>query len=333
MTDGCSTVSLTAAAVAELAAITPTRPAVRAAQLATMVQLVGQIYDVAGRSVLDVEVTRGVVAQRIRTDFTAYYGTATHIVEHRSDRDGTAGRYTIRVSVNAPRVARQLGLIDRHGQPTRGLPAKVVGGSTAEVEAAWRGAFIVGGNIADPRRGVLEVACPTWETAIALVGAARRLNIAAKVHDGHRGIHVTVRGPDTISTLLHRLGATTTQARFDKLRAHAHNDRAGIRSATFDNANRHRAQISAAITAARVTRAFEILGDTAPEHLAVVGRLRLAHPTLTLDELGRLADPPITKDTTSGRLRRLLDAADTHAARTHIPDTTTAVPADLRDQL
>lgn len=68
-------------------------------------------------------------------------------------------------------------------------------------------------------------------------------------------------------------------------------------------------------------------------HLAEFGQLRLAHPHVTLEELGRLGDPPVTKDTASGRLRRLLTAADTRAATQGVPDTNTAVPDELRDQL
>jgi len=37
----------------------------------------------------------------------------------------------------------------------------------------------------------------------------------------------------------------------------------------------------------------------------VAGRLRLEHPQASLEQLGALADPPMTKDAVAGRLRRL----------------------------
>jgi DNA-binding protein WhiA len=61
-----------------------------------------------------------------------------------------------------------------------------------------------------------------------------------------------------------------------------------------------------------VQRALEVLGQDIPEHLLVAGRLRLDHPQASLDELGRLADPPMTKDTIAGRIRRLVVLADKH---------------------
>ncbi|NED57543.1 DNA-binding protein WhiA, partial [Micromonospora aurantiaca] len=64
---------------------------------------------------------------------------------------------------------------------------------------------------------------------------------------------------------------------------------------------------------ARVARALEILGDDAPEHLVNAGRLRLEHKQASLEELGQLADPPLTKDAIAGRIRRLLAMADKRA--------------------
>ena len=50
----------------------------------------------------------------------------------------------------------------------------------------------------------------------------------------------------------------------------------------------------------------------------------------SLEELGALADPPMTKDAIAGRIRRLLALADKAAAEQGIPDTEAALAdADL----
>ena len=82
------------------------------------------------------------------------------------------------------------------------------------------------------------------------------------------------------------------------------------RLANFDDANLRRSARAAVAAGARVERALEILGDDVPEHLAVAGRLRLEHKQASLEELGALADPPLTKDAIAGRIRRLLAMAD-----------------------
>jgi cell division protein WhiA len=81
--------------------------------------------------------------------------------------------------------------------------------------------------------------------------------------------------------------------------------------------------------AAPVERALEILGEGVPEHLAAAGKLRIEHRQAPLEELGRLADPPMTKDAVAGRIRRLLSMADRKAKVEDIPDTESAVTPDL----
>ena len=103
------------------------------------------------------------------------------------------------------------------------------------------------------------------------------------------------------------------------------------RLANFDDANLRRSAQAAVAAGARVERALEILGDDVPEHLRYAGSLRIAHKQASLDELGRLAEPPMTKDAIAGRIRRLLAMADKRAAELGIPGTEESVTADMLD--
>ena len=104
------------------------------------------------------------------------------------------------------------------------------------------------------------------------------------------------------------------------------------RLANFDDANLRRSARAAVAASARVGRALEILADDVPDHLVVAGRLRIDHQQASLEELGALADPPMTKDAIAGRIRRLLALADKRAAELGIPDTEAALAdADLGD--
>jgi DNA-binding protein WhiA len=87
------------------------------------------------------------------------------------------------------------------------------------------------------------------------------------------------------------------------------------RLANFDDANLRRSARAAVAAGARVQRALEILGDEVPDHLRS-RRASCAWRTsrLLLEELGQLADPPMTKDAVAGRIRRLLAMADKKAA-------------------
>jgi DNA-binding protein WhiA len=76
---------------------------------------------------------------------------------------------------------------------------------------------------------------------------------------------------------------------------------------------------------------LDLLGGDIPGHLLTAGRLRLEHRQASLEELGQLADPPLTKDAVAGRIRRLLAMADRRAEELGVPDTESAVTPDMLD--
>ena len=86
---------------------------------------------------------------------------------------------------------------------------------------------------------------------------------------------------------------------------------------------------TAVASGARVERAFEILGDDVPAHLLQAGRLRIAHKQASLEELGQLSDPQLTKDAVAGRIRRLLAMADKQAHELGIPDTESVLTQEM----
>src|SRR5918997_1720229 len=145
------------------------------------------------------------------------------------------GRVVIEAELDTGSVARRLrrDISEVYGY-TSGV--SVLAGGNIRAEAPWRGAFLAHGSLTEPgRSSSLEVTCPGPEAAMALVGAARRLGIAAKARE---------------------------------VRATAN------RLANFDDANLRRSARAAVAAGARVERALEILGEDAPDHLLVAGRLR-----------------------------------------------------------
>ncbi|CAM5587382.1 cell division protein WhiA [Streptomyces californicus] len=150
-------------------------------------------------------------------------------------------RYVVRVVAGGDELARQTGLVDGRGRPIRGLPPQVVSGATCDAEAAWRGAFLAHGSLADPgRSSSLEVTCPGPEAALALVGAARRLSIAAKAREVRGVDRVVVRDGDAIGALLTRLGAHDAVLAWEERRMRREVRATANRLANFDDANLRR---------------------------------------------------------------------------------------------
>ena len=322
--------AMTAEVKDELSRLIVNSVSARKAEVAALLRFAGGLHIVSGRVIVEAEVDLGIIARRLRKDIFDLYGynTVVHVLSASGIRKNT--RYVVRVAKDGEALARQTGLLDLRGRPVRGLPAHVVGGSVADAEAAWRGAFLAHGSLTEPgRSSALEVSCPGPEAALALVGAARRLGISAKAREVRGADRVVVRDGDAIGALLTRMGAQDTRLTWEERRMRREVRATANRLANFDDANLRRSARAAVAAAARVERALEILGDTVPNHLSAAGKLRVEHRQASLEELGRLADPPMTKDAVAGRIRRLLSMADRKAKQEGIPDTESAVTPDL----
>ncbi len=124
---------------------------------------------------------------------------------------------------------------------------------------------------------------------------------------------VVIRDGDAIGALLTRLGAHESLMAWEERRMRREVRATANRLANFDDANLRRSARAAVAAGARVERALEILADEVPDHLKMAGDLRLEHKQASLEELGQLHVPPLTKDAIAGRIRRLLAMADKRA--------------------
>ena len=243
--------------------------------------------------------------------------------------------FLVRITRNGERVARRLGLLDTYGRPVRGLPPSIVGGSKADGAAAWRGAFLARGSLLEPGRNAsLEVVCPSLESAYALGGLARRMEISYRARESRGAHRVDIREGDAIAEMLTRMGANDAVIRWEELRVEREVHGSANRLANFDDANMRRSAAAAGVAVVRrnfpfplviavirVKRAFEILGEDVPENLREAGEFRIKYPEDSLNLLGERLSPPATKDAVAGRLRRPHTMADNRAAELGVPST------------
>jgi cell division protein WhiA len=314
----------------ELSRVKVLRACCRKAEVSTLLRFAGGLHLAGGRIVIEAELDTGAAARRLRKDIAEVFGHTSDLVVLAPSGIRKGNRYVVRVYRDGDSLARQTGLVDGHGRPVRGLPRQVVAGAACDAEAAWRGAFLAHGSLTEPGRSMaLEVTCPGPEAALALVGTARRLAIHAKAREVRGVDRVVVRDGDAISALLTRLGAHDSVLAWEERRMRREVRATANRLTNFDDANVRRSARAAVAAGARVERALEILGDDAPEHLRGAGRLRLANRQASLEELGQLADPPLTKDAIAGRIRRLLAMADRRAADLGLPGTEARLTPDM----
>ncbi|MGN6606603.1 MAG: DNA-binding protein WhiA [Jatrophihabitans sp.] len=324
--------AMTATVKDELSRVSVSRLSARKAELATMLRFAGALHLVGGHIVIEAELDTGSVARRLRKEIAEIFGHGSDVQMLAAGGIRKGSRYLVRVTKDGERLARQAGLVDLRGRPVKGLPHLVVAGGIADAEAAGRGAFLAHGSLTEPgRASSLEITGPSAEAAFAFVGVGGRLGVSATAREVRGSDRVVVRDGDAISALLTRIGAHESVLAWEERRMRREVRATANRLANFDDANLRRSARAAVAAGARVQRALEILGDDAPEHLLQAGRLRLEHKQASLEELGALSDPVMTKDAVAGRIRRLLAMADKRAAQLGIPDTESAVTPDMLD--
>jgi len=324
--------ALTAKVKDELARVIVEKASSRKAEISTTLRFAGGLHIVSGRIVIEAELDTEAAARRLRQFITDVFGHASEIIVVTGSGLKRGNRYVVRVVRDGESLARQTGLLDHRGRPVRGLPPSIVGGSIEDTVAAWRGAFLAHGSLTEPgRSAALEVTAPGPEAALALVGAARRLGIVAKSREVRGVDRVVIRDGEAISQLLARLGAHESLFEWEEKRMRREVRGTANRLANFDDANLRRSARAAVAAGARVERAFAILGDEVPAHLLEAGQLRLAHKDASLEELGKMAAVPLTKDAVAGRIRRLLSTADKRAEELGIANTEAGLSAEYLD--
>jgi cell division protein WhiA len=324
--------AMTSRVKAELTTIAVSKPCCRKAEVSATLRFAGGLHIVSGRIVVEAELDTGAAARRLRREIGEVFGHASELLVVQPSGLRKTSRYLVRVVADGEALARQTGLLDQRGRPVRGLPPAIVNGAVCDAVATWRGAFLAHGSLTEPGRSCsMEVTCPGPEAALALAGSARRMQISAKSREVRGVDRVVIRDGDAIATMLTRLGAHEALMAFEERRMRREVRATANRLANFDDANLRRSARAAVAAGARVERALEILGADVPEHLRAAGELRAQHKQASLEELGQLHVPPLTKDAIAGRIRRLLATADKRASDLGIPTTEASLTPEMLD--
>ena len=324
--------TLTEVVHAELGRVRAVRRCCQRAEIATVLRLSAAVDRRDGRLVVVADLAEGVAARRLHTLITAAFGYPVRLQSLPAPRPGRPDRYRVSVGgADAAELARRVGAVDGHGRLVRGLPPAVIGGPACDAAAVWRAAVLTSGELTWPGHRIpLQVYSPDQVVALALVGAARRLGVSARGAETHGRWRLTVPDHAQVVTLLEGIGAAAG-ARAWQHSAPPPSARRPPAAVGCDGANRQRAAAAGLTAAARIRAALAVLGDDAPAHLLDTGRLRLTHPHATLEQLGALADPPMTKDAIAGRIRRLIALADARTATTKRPTQHPTPAADVLD--
>jgi hypothetical protein len=305
--------------VAELLHVAAPTDAAGRAEAVTMLRAGGGVRIKRGRIWLEAVLPSAAVARRLASMMVDLYDCAPPTTSNTPN-----GSVHLRQWRGADLLARRSGLLDARGRPVQGMPAALVAAAGARPEiaaAATRGTVLASGRITGQRGSIaLHARCDSLAAAMAVAGFTRRLGAEAALRE-HRGgreapCSVVVHDFNGLHPLLLAIGAPTSADELVDLAAVTSQAHCAGR---LEMANRSRAVTAARGISDRLTQAVATLGAELPGELSNTMTLRLAHPEASMAELGRLSDPPVSKNVIAGRLRRLLIAAERRHTSTGVP--------------
>ncbi|HET6643259.1 MAG TPA: DNA-binding protein WhiA [Gaiellaceae bacterium] len=293
----------------ELAGIAPRRQCDRLAELSALFHTAGRIH-LRGRGEvsLHLDLPSSAVARRAFSLLRGF-GVECEIRSYRRRAFSGETRYQLHVS-GEPRtmqVLNEAGVVGARLAPLERPPRRVVARSCCR-RAYLRGALLGGGSVSV---GHLELRTENRAGAEFLADVAKAEGIALSVQDRGRNAVAYAKGSEPIGELLAAAGAGGAVL---TLAEHAVVGTAKARAnrlANADHANLVRSS-RAAGAQLRALRRLERRGALArlPEELQELAELRLAHPALSLRELGLKCRPITTKATVHRRLQKLIRLAE-----------------------
>lgn len=250
-------------------------------------------------------------AKRILTLLRSRYGitASPHFARHA--RFGGGRDYVLQLSAaDSAMLLRVLGLTDVQGVYRRSamrMPRRI-----CCQRAYLRGMFLGCGSVGNPLKGYrAEFVLDDAGRASFLLRLLDRLGIRAG-HVRRRSSDVLyISQGDAVVLLLGLIGAARAVLHVENIRAAA-SLRAGINRATnCDHANLHK-QLRAAEKQAEAITAISLAVGLAslPDDLSALARLRLANRDASLEQLGLMMDPPLSKSGVQHRMRRMMQRAD-----------------------
>lgn len=183
--------------------------------------------------------------------------------------------------------------------------------SLEQIKGFLKIAFIFRGSVNDPQRGYnLEIVGKNKEEARIIKESMDAFNLNAKVSQRLDYNIIYLKDSDKISDFLVVIGAMQSLFELENVRAMKSIRNDVNRVNNFDNANIDRTVRAARAQLDAINKIIdEGRFDEVDDLSQKIGRLRLENPYLSLDELGEMLNPPLSKAKINYRLQKFIKLA------------------------
>ncbi len=205
-------------------------------------------------------------------------------------------------------MLENLSILDKEGRISYHLDPELVAADCCR--RAWmKGAFLSGGTVIDPKKNYnLELVTPHQALCEDTLKLLQEEGFPFKAITRKNKYVLYLKNSEAIADFLSFIGAFQAQMEVlnVKIEKEIRND--FNRTANSETANLEKT-INAAVDQMKAILAIrERMGlESLPEDLREVAELRLKHKEMSLSELGKLCNPPLSKSGVNHRLKRIIN--------------------------
>ena len=179
-------------------------------------------------------------------------------------------------------------------------------------KAFVKSAFLSAGSVSDPGRSYhLEIVARDDETADILIDILHGFSLGAKKVLRKEKTVVYLKEAEDIASMLALMGADSSYLAFESGRVMKEMNGNINRRVNCETANIEKTVNASVKQVSAIRRIESTKGlSSLPKSLIEIAELRLLHPELSLEELGKMCTPPLGKSGVNHRLRKLSELAD-----------------------
>lgn len=305
--------SFTALAKQELNRVSRERPCCKTAELAALFRASGSFHILA-RERYGLHASFGLSATaRTAVSLTKSFDLPVEIRVREERRLGQRKRYEIYLEGGDRLVQflNEIGVLSDRLSLQEKVPQRIVSRPCCRV-SFLRGAFLASGSVSSPGSPAhFEIYSDSEEFLKTLAELAGESGLKLSIVRRRRHPAVYSKSLESIRNFLVAAGAHRAALEFEERSVMGAVREAANRRANCDQANAARCSRAAA-RQVRAVKALKRGGgwESLSRGLIEIAELRLKHPSFTIAELGRRADPPLSKSAVNHRLRRLVKKAE-----------------------
>lgn len=172
-----------------------------------------------------------------------------------------------------------------------------------------KGAFLSGGTVVDPQKNYnLEIITPHIELAQDMLQLLMEVGFQFKLITRKTKYVLYLKNSESIVDFLTYMGAYKAQMEYINIKIEKEIRNDMVRAINSETANIEKT-INASVEQVRaIEKVDELYGlDSIDEDLRTVALLRLKHKNLSLNELGKQMNPPMSKSWVNRRIKKLID--------------------------